>query len=65
MGEQKEKRNHKQMKMELTNLVLAALGLLLWNSGCSSAAPMECHFDSRGETSSFNVFDHLKLFLLG
>lgn len=39
------------MKMELTGVhfVLAAAGFLLWASG-GSAAPMECHFDSRGET---------------
>ncbi|XP_008299904.1 prostate-associated microseminoprotein [Stegastes partitus] len=36
------------MKMELTgvNWVLAAAGFLLWTSG-GSAAPMECHFNSR------------------
>lgn len=39
------------MKMELTGVhfVLAAAGFLLWASSVS-AAPMECHFDSRGET---------------
>lgn len=36
--------------MELTGVswVLAAAGFLLWTGG--SAAPLECHFDSRGET---------------
>lgn len=38
------------MKMELSvvHFVLAASGFLLWVGG-SSAAPMVCHFDSRGE----------------
>ncbi|XP_058480769.1 prostate-associated microseminoprotein [Solea solea] len=36
------------MKMEIAraHLMLAAAGFLLWSSG-GSAAPMECHFDSR------------------
>lgn len=42
------------MKMELMGLhfVLAAAASLLWASG-GSAAPMVCHFDSRGETSEY------------
>ena len=41
------------MKMELAGVhfVFAAAGFLLWASG-GSAAPMVCHFDSRGETQS-------------
>lgn len=40
-----------QMRMELAGVhfVLAAAGFLLWASG-GSAASMECHFNSRGET---------------
>ncbi|KAM9424740.1 prostate-associated microseminoprotein [Pholidichthys leucotaenia] len=38
------------MKMELTRVgwMLTAAGFLLWITS-SSAAPMECHFNSRGE----------------
>ena len=52
------------MKMELSglNFALAAVGFLLWTSG-GSAAPMECHFDSRGETPRFKILFSLSLSL--
>lgn len=42
------------IKMELSrvHLLLGAVGFLLWTSG-GSAAPMECHFSSRGEIQFF------------
>lgn len=45
-----------QKKMELAgvNWALAVVGFLLWSSG-GSAAPMECHFNSRGEISCFEI----------
>lgn len=50
------------MKMELTgvNWVVVAAGfLLIWASG-GSAAPLECHFDSRGEKLSHHTATVLK-----
>lgn len=46
------------IKMELSriHLLLGAVGFLLWTSG-GSAAPMECHFSSRGEIPFFITYN--------
>ena len=46
----KRKRDSSVMNWALTVL----MGTLLWSTSCS-AAPMECHFNSRGEIPSSNV----------
>lgn len=40
------------MELFRVHLLLGAVGFLLWTSG-GSAAPMECHFSSRGEIQFF------------
>lgn len=40
------------MELSRVHLLLGAVGFLLWTSG-GSAAPMECHFSSRGEIQFF------------
>lgn len=45
------------IKMELSrvHMLLGAVGFLLWTSG-GSAAPMECHFNFRGEMPYVIIF---------
>lgn len=43
------------MEIAGVNFVLAAAGFLLWTTG-GSAAPMECHFNSRGEITRSKTF---------
>ncbi|KAM3589984.1 uncharacterized protein V6R79_001153 [Siganus canaliculatus] len=49
-AEERNQRQMMKMKMQLmgVHLVLAAAGCLLWTS-VGSAAPMQCHFDSRAQ----------------
>uniref|UniRef100_A0A3Q2UB47 Prostate-associated microseminoprotein n=1 Tax=Fundulus heteroclitus TaxID=8078 RepID=A0A3Q2UB47_FUNHE len=43
------------MELAVVNWVVAAAGFLLFWAGGGSAAPLECHFNSRGKKSCFTL----------
>lgn len=61
-GEERPEANQSRWTMELlgVNFVLATAGFLFWTSA-GSAAPMECHFDFRGEIPHLSTSKYIYL----